>query len=378
MKTTRIALTAVTLACLAVSASAAPAAPPSPFDFPNGPAQWLMTKQEKAAWRNVKTVEEAQRSIDLFWARRDPTRGTPRNEFHAQFDQRVADADVYFPGPQTRGALTDKGRVYIVLGPPKEYLSTAHRIQDTLIIRSDSGERSADGHEMAARDTFTYPNPHSLGLTEAIVFMEDLRTKEWHYDLQHANVGGALGLAATRSVVNADLKEVPEWATAKAIAASQQRVVIAPAPKLDDAAPPAAAMQPAGVHTLVLLKDAASLDPEGSADPLSTLASVDSFTRQDAVGYATSLCVANYDPEKSPAIKLAVTITGQVGAKKIRMVAPEETYTPDAIRMLPGCYLVSGAVPLADFGAGAYKLSLTLTDPTSQQKYNLEQPFKVE
>lgn len=382
MKKQPVVVIAATLACLVLAASAAmaagPTTPPSPLDFPNSPAQWLMTQQEKAAWRGVSSAEDAQRLIDLFWARRDPTPGTPRNEFHEQFDQRVVDADVFFRGPKTRGALSDKGRVYIVLGPPKEYNSTAGRTLDNSVtLANDDGEASFGAHEIAARDTFNYPNPHSLGLTGEIVFIQDLRTKEWHYDLQHSNVGGALGMAAKRSVVNPRLDTVPEWATAKAIAAAQQQVVIAPGRK-GEGAQAVMPVQPAGVHTLVLLKDASTLDPRGNANPFAKLANLDSFTKQDDLGYATSLCVANYDPQNTPTIKVAMTVTGQAGTEKVRMVAPEEEYTPDAIRTLPGCYLVRGALPLADFGAGAYKLSLTLTDPTSQQQYNLEQAFKVE
>lgn len=377
MKLIRTAASIVLFATAAFAATPSAPAPASPKDFANGPAQWLMTRQEKSAWRSVKTDQQAQDLIDLFWARRDPTPGTPRNEFHEQFDQRVQDADVYFPTAKTRGAMTDKGRVYIVLGPPPEYQTTAGKIQDLGI--QTTGDTSFGGaHELGGRDTFDYPNGHSLGLTGPIVFIQDLRTKEYHYDLQHANVGGALASGVTRSIINPGLTTVPEWATAKAIAESHQRVAIVQAPKTTAVVPAAAAVQPAGVHTLVLLKDVGVLNPRGKSDPFASAANVSSFTKQDDLGYGTNLCVAKYDPENPPTIKVAMTITGESAGQKVRMVAPEDDFTPDAISTLPGCYLVRGALPLADFGAGAYKLSLTLTDPTSQQKYNLEQSFKVE
>src|SRR5437763_804636 len=87
-------------------------------DFGNGPAQWIMTNEEKAQWKTIKTDADAKAFVDLFWARRDPTPGTPRNEFKESFDQRVAYADEHFAANRTRGSMTDPGRVLIVLGPP--------------------------------------------------------------------------------------------------------------------------------------------------------------------------------------------------------------------------------------------------------------------
>ncbi|HWS71054.1 MAG TPA: hypothetical protein VN605_03025, partial [Thermoanaerobaculia bacterium] len=225
---------------------------------------------------------------------------------------------------------------------------------------------------------FTYPNGRALGLSGDVYFFEDLRTHEYNYDPQRGNIAGALSSAIDRALINPGLKEVPEWATTKALEATRHKIVVEEMKKPVAAAPVPVPVQPAGAHALTLMKDINALNPRGKNDPLAALSSLDVFKKQDDLGYAASLCVASYDPLNSPTIKVAMLITGQVGAEKVRMTAPEEDYTPDAMRMLPGCYLVRGALPLADFGAGAYKLSLTLTDPTSQQKYNLEQSFKVE
>src|SRR4051812_30430636 len=65
-------------------------------DFGNGPAQWIMSNEEKAQWKSAKTDADAKAFINLFWARRDPTPGTPRNEFKESFDQRVKYADDHF------------------------------------------------------------------------------------------------------------------------------------------------------------------------------------------------------------------------------------------------------------------------------------------
>ncbi|MCU1348050.1 MAG: hypothetical protein JWO56_1080 [Acidobacteria bacterium] len=367
---------AITWFAVSAFAATAPAPPaPSPKDFANGPAQWLMNRGDKAAWRSVKTDAEAQQFIDLFWARRDPTPGTTRNEFREEFESRVSKADQSFATKNTRGALSEKGRVFILLGPPRDFTTLAGKTQDTGGTNS-GGSGFGGAHELAAKDTFSYRDPRALGLLGDVIFIQDLRTHEWHYDPQQGNIAGALGMAVDRALINPGLKEVPDWATSKAIAESHYKLVIADAPKAVVA--PVIPVQPAGVHTLVLLKDIGTLNPRAPKDPLASATNLDSFTSADDLGYATTICVANYDPANSPTIRFAMSITGESGGKKIRMTAPEDDYTPDAIRSLPGCYLVRGSLPLADVGPGAYKLSVNLTDPTSQQKYNLEQPFKVE
>src|SRR5690349_990351 len=87
-------------------------------DFPNTAAGWLLTDQEKAQWKSVKTDADAKAFIDLFWARRDPTPGTPANEFRDEFNARVDYSDRQFTEQKKKGSLTPRGQTLIVLGPP--------------------------------------------------------------------------------------------------------------------------------------------------------------------------------------------------------------------------------------------------------------------
>ena len=118
----------VAFALLALSASAFAALSPKYADWAKGPEQWLMTRDDWRAWKNVKTDEEAQAFIDLFWARRDPTVGTYQNEFQAEFEGRVAYADANYKSEHgKRGSLTEPGRVFILLGSPKNAGSAVDR-----------------------------------------------------------------------------------------------------------------------------------------------------------------------------------------------------------------------------------------------------------
>ena len=73
-------------------------------EWGSGPAQWIMTPDEQRAWRKITSDTEANNFIDLFWVRRDPSRGTAANEFHDEFDNRVAFSDKTFKEKKKRGA----------------------------------------------------------------------------------------------------------------------------------------------------------------------------------------------------------------------------------------------------------------------------------
>jgi GWxTD domain-containing protein len=86
-------------------------------DFVAGPAHFALSKEEASAWKSVRTNEEAKAFIDRFFARRDPTPGTPANEYREGFEERIRIANQSFSAALP-GAMTDRGRVFILLGAP--------------------------------------------------------------------------------------------------------------------------------------------------------------------------------------------------------------------------------------------------------------------
>lgn len=78
-----------------------------------------------APYSEVKKIEKAPPSEKMklwkeFWKEHDPTPGTPENELEEEFIERVAYANEHFSIGRFLGSLTDRGRVYIKLGPPDE------------------------------------------------------------------------------------------------------------------------------------------------------------------------------------------------------------------------------------------------------------------
>jgi GWxTD domain-containing protein len=77
----------------------------------------------KAAVESTLAPADRERFMDAFWKKRDLQPETPNNEFREAFLQRVAFADYAFAAPDARGATSDRGRVFVLLGIP----SSVHR-----------------------------------------------------------------------------------------------------------------------------------------------------------------------------------------------------------------------------------------------------------
>jgi GWxTD domain-containing protein len=83
-----------------------------------GPVRWLIGDREKAAWAKLKTDAERAAFVDAFWLARD---SGADHGFRAAFDKRVAFSDAYLTQDDKTvkpGSLTDRGMVFILLGPP--------------------------------------------------------------------------------------------------------------------------------------------------------------------------------------------------------------------------------------------------------------------
>lgn len=102
------------LALGALAPAPVPAAE-GPLAFLDGPAGHIATDDEKKAWKDVKDEKGAAAFIDLFWVRRDPTPGTPKNEFREDYDRRIEAAD---KRADVGGSKTDRGMVFVLMGLP--------------------------------------------------------------------------------------------------------------------------------------------------------------------------------------------------------------------------------------------------------------------
>ena len=81
---------------------------------------YIIDDRERAAFAALRTDEEREKFIEQFWQRRDPTPGTPANEFKEEHYRRIAYANQRYQGGGIAGWKTDRGRIYIVSGPPDQ------------------------------------------------------------------------------------------------------------------------------------------------------------------------------------------------------------------------------------------------------------------
>jgi GWxTD domain-containing protein len=80
---------------------------------------YIISDEERKAFTNLRTDEEREKFVQQFWARRDPTPGTERNEFKEEIYRRIAYTNAHFSA-SVAGWRTDRGRIYIQYGPPDE------------------------------------------------------------------------------------------------------------------------------------------------------------------------------------------------------------------------------------------------------------------
>lgn len=80
---------------------------------------YIITDEERKAFKQLKTDEERDQFIEQFWLRRDPDPDTPENEYKDEYFQRIEYANEKFTSG-IAGWRTDRGRIYVMFGKPDE------------------------------------------------------------------------------------------------------------------------------------------------------------------------------------------------------------------------------------------------------------------
>lgn len=134
---------------------------------------YIITREERAAYLRLQSDDERKEFIELFWLRRDPTPGTPENEFKEEHYRRIAQANLRFPtATGTPGWKTDRGRIYIVYGPPDEI--DDHSAPGSYNRPGDSGPHSVPYID------WTYRWIEGVGTNVTIEFVDPAGTHEFH------------------------------------------------------------------------------------------------------------------------------------------------------------------------------------------------------
>ena len=130
---------------------------------------YIISDEERAAFQRLITGEEREKFIEQFWLRRDPTPGTPENEFKKEHYRRISYANDRFRTQSGRpGWQTDRGHMYIVYGPPDEI---------------ESHQR--DANRSYATDAWMYHHVEGVGDNLIVTFID--RTGSGDYRLVPGN-----------------------------------------------------------------------------------------------------------------------------------------------------------------------------------------------
>jgi len=86
-------------------------------DWVNKDVAYIITPEEKDAYKKLTTNAERENFIENFWRRRDPNPDTEENEYREEYFERIAYANEHFASG-IPGWKTDRGRVYIAWGKP--------------------------------------------------------------------------------------------------------------------------------------------------------------------------------------------------------------------------------------------------------------------
>ncbi len=79
--------------------------------------RYIITKEEKRAFKSLKTDDERENFIENFWRRRDPNPDTEENEYREEYYERIAYSNEHYTSGKP-GWMTDRGRIYITWGKP--------------------------------------------------------------------------------------------------------------------------------------------------------------------------------------------------------------------------------------------------------------------
>jgi GWxTD domain-containing protein len=138
---------------------------------------YIITDEEKQAFKRLKTDEERQQFVEQFWLRRDPTPDTEENEFKEEHYRRIAYANDHFASG-IPGWKTDRGMIYIKYGPADEIDSHPSGGSYERPIEEGGGETSTYPFE-----DWRYRYIEGVGTNIIIEFVDTTMSGEYHISL---------------------------------------------------------------------------------------------------------------------------------------------------------------------------------------------------
>jgi len=138
---------------------------------------YIITDEEKQAFKRLKTDEERQEFVEQFWMRRDPTPDTEENEYKEEHYRRIAYANDHYASG-IPGWKTDRGMIYIKYGAPDEIDAHPSGGSYERPIEEGGGETSTFPFE-----DWRYRYIEGVGTNVMIEFVDTTMSGEYHISL---------------------------------------------------------------------------------------------------------------------------------------------------------------------------------------------------
>ena len=141
---------------------------------------YIITDEERAAFKQLSNDEERDNFIEAFWQRRDPTPDTEENEYKEEHYQRIAYANEHFAAG-VPGWRTDRGRIYIVFGKADEVESHPSGGTYERPMEEGGGETSTYPFEQ-----WRYRYIEGIGQEVIIEFVDTCMCGEYHMTMDRS------------------------------------------------------------------------------------------------------------------------------------------------------------------------------------------------
>src|SRR5207249_12112766 len=142
--------------------------------------RWIITDEEREAFKKLSNDEERDQFIEQFWLRRNPTPDSVDNPYKEEHYRRIAYANEHFPAG-IPGWKTDRGQMYIKFGPADE------------IESHPSGGSYQRPIEEGGGETSTFPFEHwryryleGIGQEVIIEFVDTCMCGDYHMTIDRS------------------------------------------------------------------------------------------------------------------------------------------------------------------------------------------------
>src|SRR5277367_5221410 len=141
---------------------------------------YIITDEERAAFKQLSNDEERDNFIEAFWQRRDPTPDTEENEYKEEHYQRIAYANEHFAAG-IPGWKSDRGRIYIMYGKADEIESHPSGGSYERPMSEGGGETSTFPFE-----DWRYRYLEGIGQEVIIEFVDTCMCGEYHMTMDRS------------------------------------------------------------------------------------------------------------------------------------------------------------------------------------------------